>query len=414
MVTLNVWIWGAGTAAKQLVKHEAKVLQDIYPYIDVEITLIPWREAWDSIMTAAKEQKGPDIIQVGSTWNGSLAHLGILKDITKEVYDANIMEDIFVPAAWKSCHFPGSERISSLPWFVDIRAIYYRKDIFEELGITPDTLDNWALFEKTCKKLKNLVRGLEKQTQIEVLGVSGQQEALLLHNIAPWIWGAGGDFLTPDGKKAAFNNEDALYGISYYIRLAMNGYIPVAALNLNTEEVSRRFFTKGEYTMAIPGPLSDSSFLDPTHPEYTAEIAENCASSLFPAGMKGRFVFCGGSNLAITSFSRYPKEAWEFVQFLVSYDSQSRYPKTLYMFPTLLESFDSVFIEEKPGWKGLKDAWKYGRAFPNVPAWGAIESLLIECFGTIFARVQEGDYDMSKIRTDLDRVVLDVNDLLSR
>ncbi|MFH1238947.1 MAG: extracellular solute-binding protein, partial [bacterium] len=330
---------------------------------------------------------------------------------TQEVHEANLEGDIFVPAAWSSCHFPYSEKISSLPWFADIRSIYYRKDIFEKLSLSADDLADWASFERTCEKIKVFK---EEEKTIEVFGVSGQKDALLLHNIAPWIWGAGGDFLTPDGKEATFNKQESLDGIAFLIELVRKGYIPVSALKVPTEKINLDFFTKGDYVMAIPGPLSESSPLNPTSPLYNPKIGENCMSSLFPAGTKGRFVFCGGSNLAITSFSQYPKEAWEFVQFLVSYDSQSRYPKTLYMFPTLLESFDSVFIEEKPGWKGLKDAWKYGRAFPNVPAWGAIESLSIECFGKIFAWVQEGDYDISKIRTDLDRVVLDVNDLLAR
>ncbi len=412
MVTLNMWIWGAGTAAKQLVKQEARVFKEHHSGVDVNVTLIPWRDAWNSIMKAAEEKKGPDILQVGSTWNGTLAHMGVLKDITQEVIDANVIEDVFVPAAWSSCHFPGSERITSLPWFVDIRAIYYREDIFQKLGIPSQDLDNWISFENVCKKIKNF----KEKEPIGVLAVSGQQEALLLHNIAPWIWGAGGDFLTPDGKEAAFNSNEALNGIAFYMGLISNGYISLSALKLNTEEVSRSFFTKGEYAMAIPGPLSDSSFLDPVHPEYREEIAENCMPSLFPAGGEGRFVFCGGSNVAVTSFSPYPQNAWawEFVKFLVSYDSQSRYPKTLNMLPSLMEAFDTVFMEERREWRGLKDSWKYGRAFPNVAAWGDIELLLIESFGEIFARVQEGNYDFSLVKEDLGKTAEKVNTLLAK
>ena len=412
MIKLKMWVWGAGTAAKQLMKQETRAFNERYPDVDVDVTLIPWQDAWDSIMNAAKEKKGPDILQVGSTWNGTLAHLGVLKDITQEVIDANLTGDIFVPAAWSSCHFPGSERVSSLPWFADIRAIYYRTDIFRELSLTAESLDDWTSFENACKKIKNAK--LDKP--IEVFGVSGQQDALLLHNIAPWIWGAGGDFLTPDGKKAAFNGEEALNGIAFYMGLISNGYILPAALKLKTEEIAREAFTKGTYAISVPGPLSDSSPLDPGHHNYRAEIAENCMPLLFPAGRGGKFVFCGGSNLGVTSFSPYPRNAWawEFIKFLVSYESQSHYPKRLNMFPSLLESFDAAFMEQKAVWGGFKDLWKYGRAFPNVAVWGEIEALLIKCFGKIFARIQEGNYDYNLVKEDLDKAAEEVNKLLAK
>ncbi|MFH1783786.1 MAG: extracellular solute-binding protein [bacterium] len=411
MTTLNMWIWGAGTTSKQLVKREARAFKSAYQDLDVEVTLIPWRDAWDSIMKAANEKQGPDLLQVGSTWNGTLAHMGVLKDITQEVYDAGINADLFIPAAWSSCHFPGSERVSSMPWFADIRAIYYRTDIFAKLGISTEGLDTWESFEGTCKKLK----GFKKEDkEIGVLGVSGQQEALLLHNVAPWIWGAGGNFLTPDGKKAAFNSKEALEGLEFYIKLIKEGYISQQALELSTEQIAKGFFSRGEFAMSIPGPLSDSSPLDPADPLYCAEIATNCTSSLFPVGPKGRSIFCGGSNIAITSFSQKSVQAWQFVKYLMSYESQSRYPKTLNMFPGLLESFDSIFIEERPEWKGLRDSWKYGRAFPNVAVWGEIEALLIESFGAIFARIQEGDYDFNNVTQTLNQAAAKVDDILAK
>ncbi|MFH1238811.1 MAG: extracellular solute-binding protein [bacterium] len=417
MATINMWIWGGGTAGKHLVREEVRafqkdcsgIFQKDHPGIDVEITLIPWQNAWESIMSAANERKGPDILQVGSTWNATLADLGVLKDITQEVENYGVRRDNFVPACWSSCLFPGSDRVTSLPWFADIRAMYYRKDIFQKLDLSADNLDNWNSFDQLCKTLKEYKKGNER---LGVLGVSGQKESLLIHNIAPWIWGAGGDFLTPDGHKAAFNHGEALNGIYFYLNLVCEGYIPHAALKLDSFEVARSFFNKGEYCMAIPGPAS--GFLDTSHPEYNALLGESCASALFPKGEAGRFIFCGGSNLGITSFAEHPKEAWEFIRFLTSYDSQSRYPKILNMFPSLAESFDSVFSDETTIWKGFENAWKYGRAFPNVPAWGAIESLLIECFARIFARIQEKNYNLDLGREDLDKAAGEVDDLLAR
>ncbi len=50
--------------------------------------------------------------------------------------------------------------------------------------------------------------------------------------------------------------------------------------------------------------------------------------------------------------------------------------------------------------------------YPNVPAWGAIESVLIEYFGKIFDRIQERNYDLSIIKQDLDEAAGEVENLL--
>ncbi|MFH1239043.1 MAG: extracellular solute-binding protein, partial [bacterium] len=130
--------------------NEIREFQKTYP-VKVELELLPWQGYWDRVINLEKEERKPDIIQIGSTWNASLAHLGVLRDLTNEVIDLGGGE-IYVPAAWSSCHFHDSARVSSLPWFVDIRAIYYRDDIFNKAEIMPNELESWNAFDKVCKK----------------------------------------------------------------------------------------------------------------------------------------------------------------------------------------------------------------------------------------------------------------------
>ncbi len=409
--SLKMWMWpaGRGGRGKQFIEREIREFQKSYP-LKVEVEIIPWQEYWDRIKDLTKEENGPDILQIGSTWNATLASAGVIYDLTNTVIDL-MGGQIFIPAAWGSCHFPGSARVSSLPWFVDIRAIYYRRDVFSHAGVPVHELETWKSFESACVKLKDTEF---KGKKIEVLGVSGQKETLLVHNVAPWIWGAGGDFLTTDEKQAAFNSEASLRGIEYYIGLASKGYIPSSALARGTEEIAKGFFMDGDYAMSIPGILGAPSPLDPNNPDYVPEVGENCVASLFPAGPAGRFVFCGGSNLAVNNASKKAPEAIELIKFLISYESQTRCVKALNMLPSLMEAFDAVFLADEPRQRGLKNSWRFGRAFPNVAAWGEIERLLMECFGKIFARVQKGNYSFSLVKADLDLTAEEVNTLLAK
>ncbi len=420
MTTLNMWILPVTVQTKRLVSRQIAAFQEEFAGIEVRLEEISWVEAWDKIVALKDKKEGPDIIQIGSTWNASFAYLGILKDITDFVETIGGGES-FVPAAWTNCCFPEvnkkesafgeTKRMSSLPWFVDIRTLYYRDDIFAQVGLTPMDLDIWDTFLEACRR----VQGVKSRGgELAALGVSGQKETLLVHNIAPWIWGAGGDFISQDGKKAVFNSEAALKGIEFFLGLNSKGYISPESLKQSTEDVAYSFCVKGDYVMAFSGAHCMPGLLDPNSASFSPEVGGYCKASLFPAGPAGRFVFCGGSNLAITSFCTQPQQAWNLIKFFVSFDSQNSYPKTINMLPSLLESFDAMFITDEVKSRVLKESWRFGRAFPNVPAWGEIELLLIDCFSKIWERIQKKQFDFWLVKKDIDEAAQKADELLAK
>jgi len=421
MTTLKMWIMPVSVQTKQVVAREVAVFQEEFAGIEVNLEVIPWDQAWKKITNLANEKEGPDIIQLGSTWNGSFAALGVLKDITAFV-DTIGGGNSFVPAAWSSCLFPKArkkensvlaepKKVSSIPWFADVRTLYYREDIFKQLGLTPVDLETWDSFLEVCRR----VNGFKYKGRImNALGVSGQKEPLLVHNIAPWIWGAGGDFILPDGGRVAFNSDIAAKGIEFFLGLAEKGYMADSALKQGTEDVAYSFCVSGDYVMSFSGAHCMPSLLDPNSASFVPDISGHCVASLFPAGTAGRFVFCGGSNLAVTSFSPHPEEAWSLIKYLIGFDSQNRYPKAINMLPSLLESFDATFMTDDAKDRALKESWRFGRAFPNVPVWGEIEFLLIDYLGKIWERVQQKQYDMSLVKKDLDEAAQRANELLAK
>jgi multiple sugar transport system substrate-binding protein len=420
MTTLKMWIMPLTMQTKQIVAREISTFQEEFAGIEVSVEVIPWSEAWFKIMNLAKEKEGPDIIQLGSTWNGSFASSGVLRDITEFVNTIGGGTS-FVPASWSSCLFPdrkktentleSPKRVSSVPWFADIRTLFYRADIFKDLDLGPVDLETWDSFLDVCQKTNGYVFNGKKMS---AMGFSGQKEAMLVHNIAPWIWGAGGDFISPQGDKAIFNNETALSGIKFFLGLVEKGYIAESALTRSTEEVAQSFCVSGDYVMSFSGAHCMPNLLDPNAPAFIPEISGNCVASLFPAGTAGRFVFCGGSNLAITSFSPHADEAWSLLRYFIGFDSQNRFPKSINMLPSLLESFDATFITDDPKDRALKESWRFGRAFPNVPVWGEIELVLIDYLARIWERIQKKQYDFSLVKKDLDEAAQKADELLAK
>jgi ABC-type glycerol-3-phosphate transport system substrate-binding protein len=76
-------------------------------------------------------------------------------------------------------------------------ALYYNKDHFKAAGLYPNRLNIWQDLKAYAKKLTTKNRyGLELSI--------GTGEWLTFSTLLPFLWQAGGDFITSDGDKARF------------------------------------------------------------------------------------------------------------------------------------------------------------------------------------------------------------------
>src|SRR5690554_717208 len=84
--------------------------------VEIKTTFVSWNRAYENIIKAFKEGNEPDVLQIGTTWLRTIAHLGYLsktpeiktrKPLTKWIEDC--------------CFFQG-ERIG-IPWLTDAVAI---------------------------------------------------------------------------------------------------------------------------------------------------------------------------------------------------------------------------------------------------------------------------------------------------
>lgn len=92
-----------------------------YPNIDVVLTATGWRFLWEKVALFARKKQSPDVLQFGNTWNSALAQVGALRDLTSQVNNLGGLNN-FVPASGRLCTFPNSNKILSVPWYVDVRA----------------------------------------------------------------------------------------------------------------------------------------------------------------------------------------------------------------------------------------------------------------------------------------------------
>ena len=413
-VTVNIWIMPNSLEPVNDLENVLAPFKKKNPNIKVKITSVDWGAAWTKITTAATSKDVPDIVQIGSTWVGSISSFGALWDLKDRVHEIG-GKSAFVPASWTTTGIVGSGQITAVPWIVDARAMYYRTDVFKKLGLTAADLSTWDKFERTLKKIKDAkltIDGLD----IIPLGMPGKNDWNVVHNLSPWIWAAGGDYFSKDLKKSLLNDKESFKGVFYYVNLVNKGFVPLDYLELNTAQVSSNF-NNGSCAIYFDGPYEVKNLTTP--PEqggaFGSITSKNFSIAPYPRGPKGRYTFVGGSNLAIFKASKHKEEAWEVVKFLLTKDAQIGYAKSSGFLPARLEAFNDPFISSDPHRRIFKEALKYGRTYPCIPAWGRLEPLLTRRFGILWDYVtgEKGGLDPEKIQKQLDLAKLEVESVLA-
>jgi multiple sugar transport system substrate-binding protein len=334
--------------------------------IRVRLDIVPSSARWSRLVEMALYRSGPDISEVGSTWVGDLVRMEALRPFNREEINEITERTRFFDAVWQSSirtdH--GTSKVYSIPLSADARVIFYRRDLLEKAEVAFATaFADFACFEKTLANLKE--KGISMP-----LALPTRRSSMTLHYIASWVWGAGGDFLSPDGTSPAFDQPRALEGFKAYYRLMK--YLAPEARNLEEEEADNAF---GNGRAAV----LPSGFWIPTN-NIIAEVRKNMSAALMPG-----IPFVGGSNLVIWNHSRQQLAAIKLIQFLHTEEAA----KLLYPWFGLPinESGWSTPPFDSEIYQVFKASIQKGRGFPTVQLWGLVEKRLTDVLTDIWGEV---------------------------
>jgi ABC-type glycerol-3-phosphate transport system substrate-binding protein len=98
----------------------------------VNFEVIGWGEAWQKISVALASQTGPDVFQVGTTWNPQFAATGGLEKLDLAEFGS---AEAFMKANYVSTTYKGESY--GVPWFAETRCLFYNKDMFAKAGVQP-------------------------------------------------------------------------------------------------------------------------------------------------------------------------------------------------------------------------------------------------------------------------------------
>jgi multiple sugar transport system substrate-binding protein len=320
----------------------------------------------------------------------------------------------FFPVMWDTTHRYDDPQVYAVPWYAEARAAFYRADVFKQAGIDPhDAFANWGSFKQAMQKLNGIdVAG----RKVAALGYPGKNDWNVVHNLAPWIWNAGGDLLTPDRKHSGINSTEAVQAVTYYTSFAAEGLVPASALEKDSAQIEAGF-CNGQYAVIFTGPWLLRQMATPKAKGGQLESigARNFGIAPYPAGLKGHQTFFSGSDLAVMKSSKNKAEAWKLVAFLTSRAPEVAFSRMSGMLPTRIDAANDPTLTADAHYAAFLAQVKIGRHYPSIPAWGPLESVYLKDLGSMFDIVSgvRGKYSPQAIRQALDATAQEANQVLS-
>ncbi|MBX6766216.1 MAG: extracellular solute-binding protein [Actinomadura rubrobrunea] len=297
---LKVWMMGDGTPEQTefLEGVEAEFKQK-HPNTDVVVKYVPWPQVATTFQKAAAGGEGPDVTELGNTDVQSHIEQGNLADITDR-FESWADHDKLNKTALENDRSGG--KTYAVPWYGGVRAIWYRKDWFEELNIQPPK--NWAELTAAAKKIQDAKK-------VPGIGAPSDQTNALLS----FIWGNGGEVAVKENGKfvGKLDQPQAVEAIEYYTGLVTKEKVaPAKYIGKNELEGPQRDFALGKLGMYI-----DGSWALKEMKKISDKDADKWGVFPIPAKNGGNApVMAGGSDLAVWADSKAKDAAFDYITVL--------------------------------------------------------------------------------------------------
>jgi N,N'-diacetylchitobiose transport system substrate-binding protein len=381
--TLRVWLFQevSNSPKEKVVDGVVDAFEKAHEGTEVDVQYIPVETRAEKIKAAFNDPKSaPDLIEFGNTDTAGYVKDGGLADITKEFTDWNESKDTD-PTAKQSVTVDG--KIYGAPYFVGVRALYYRTDVFKELGLeVPKTQEELITTAKAIRQAKPDLYGL---------AVGGAYT----FGAMPFVWSSGGEIAKGKGGSyaATIDSAEAQKGIEAYTSLFGDDNCPAAKCAGMGGNDTITAFAAGKAGMAIGGDFNYAAV-------GAGKVKGDYAVVPLPGLKEGEIApaFAGGNNIGVLNSTTHRTLAVDLMKELASKKTQGELFDAMGFLPTYNDVRQDAAKREayvEPFVKTLGAGTKF---VPASPAWSQIDASLV--LPTMFQEIVSGRKDVAAASKD--------------
>lgn len=347
---ITAWIMQPGSEeVERLLQDYTEAFED-ETGTNVDLQFVPWTQAHDQFTTAIASGETPDVAEMGTTWTAEFGDLGVFAS-----QETEISEEDYVEAVVESGRLEGEAY--GLPWYAGARALLYRADVFDELGVQPPT---------TWDELLEVGQTVQDETDLHAFAAS-----ISPHTFLPMVWQAGGEIaeeVAPGEWESRLDEPEAVQAWDFYASLQRDhDFAPAGALNWDAGDARAAFFN--DDAAMLVGLGVDVSISLEENPELEGDIGV----ALLPEGPGGeRTTFAGGSHLVVFADSDAPEAAQSYAEALLEPDRVAEFADSVGFFPGTVEGIEAMDLDEH-GEVFAEMLVDHARTYPPHPAWGGFE-----------------------------------------
>ena len=323
--------------------------------LKVVVQPLPWTAAHEKLLTAYVGGSLPDVSQVGNTWIAELAAIGALAAVPPA--QAGLLTDQF--AAVLDTNRVGGT-VYGVPWYVDTRVQFFRRDLFAKLGLAepPSKWADWKAALHAIKRIAGpgnyaILLPLNEFEQLLTFGLQQDEPLLRDHE-------SRGNFESA-GFKAA---------LAFYKSLFDEGLAPVAT----SSQISNIWneFAKGFYSVFVSGPWTIGDLKS----RLPVSFQSSWATSVMPGPNGPGASAPGGASLVVPKTARDPAASWRLIDYLTRPAVQSRFQQIAGSLPSRRSAWAAPALARDANVQTLARQLDIARPLPKVPEWERIATEL--------------------------------------
>ena len=326
-----------------------------HPGIRVKVQQLPWTAAHEKLLTAFAGDVTPDICQLGNTWIPELVALNALEPLDRYAAGSPIVDatDYFA-GIWDTNRIGG--RLYGVPWYVDTRLLFYRRDLLSDAGfsVPPRSWHEWtqmlAAIERQSRPDRHAI--LLPLNEVEpLLALALQQDEPLLRDDGRW-----GNFRSPGFQRA----------LAFYLQMFQRGWAPAVA-NAGISNVWNEF-GRGRFVFYVSGPWN----IGELQRRLPANQQQAWTTAPLPGPDGPGASIAGGSSLVVFRASRHQAAAWRLIEFLSQPTVQRQFHALTGDLPPRRASWQDPQLAADAHAQAFREQLERAKPAPQVPEWERI------------------------------------------
>lgn len=349
-----VRLWAMGYEG-EVVARLLPEFERTHPGIRVELQQLPWTAAHEKLLTAFAGDALPDVVPLGNTWVAEFAALRALEPLDPWLRrPGGVDPGDYFRGAWDAGVIDGVTY--AVPWYVETRLPYYRKDLLAAAGVARPPRD-WAEWRAAMQAVKRHV-GADRFAILLPLNEFEPLLNLAVQQPEP--------LLRDGGRYGNFRNPGFLQTLGFYRGLFDAGLAP----RVDNTRISNVWdeFGRGYFSYYISGPWNIAEF----RKRLPARLQSAWGTMPLPGPRGPGASVAGGTSFVVFRSARDKPAAWALVAWLSQPAQQIRLHALTGDLPPRRSAWAAPALAQDPNAQAFRAQLERAVPAPKVPEWERI------------------------------------------